>query len=126
MAYVERHIVTITTDAQGAGEGFTPAVTGFVQAIRYVKPQAGGYAAGVDIVVTAEDSGLTIWDEDDVDASVTVYPRAATADTAGVASLYAAGGEPVETPIPVARERIKIAVAAGGAAGVGTFHVYVG
>lgn len=123
MAYIERHVVTITTAAGGGGTGYTPVVNGFIQAIRYVKTD---YADGVDFDVTAETSGIVIWDEDNVNASKTVYPRAATHDTLGVASLYAAGGEPVETYIPVSTERVKIVVAAGGDTKVGVFHVYIG
>jgi hypothetical protein len=123
VAHIERHKVTITTDGTGAGLGYTELANGFVQAIRYVKDD---FANGVDFTVTAEVSGATIWDQDDVNASATVYPRAPTTDTAGVASLYAGSGEPVETLILVANERIAIAIAAGGATKTGTFHVYVG
>lgn len=123
MAYIEQHTVTVTTDGDGAGTGYTGLTNGFVQAIRYVKTD---YADGVDFEITAEVSGETIWDQDNVNDSATVYPRAATHDTAGAASLYAAGGEPVETLIPVAQERIKIEIANGGDTKTGTFHVYVG
>jgi hypothetical protein len=123
MANIERHEVTIQTAADGTGTGYTGVCNGFVQAIRYLK---GDYADGVDFTVTAEKSGATIWDQDNVNASVTIHPRAATSDTAGAASLYAAAGEPVEAPIPVSKERIKIEIAQGGDTKSGTFHVYVG
>ncbi len=122
MSYVERHEVTITTAADGTGTGYTEVIRGLIQAIRYVKTD---YADGVDFTITAEGSSLTIWDEDNVNASKTVYPRAATCDTVGVASLYAAAGEPVEDHIPVSEERVKIEIAQGGSGKIGTFHVYV-
>ncbi len=124
--YLEHHIVTITTIADGSGIGYTPDINGFIQAIRYVKDSTNGYTAGVDFNVTAENSGLTIWDQDNVDDSVTVYPREATHDTVGTAALYAAAGTAVRTPIPVCNERIKIEIAAGGDAKTGVFHIYVG
>ena len=125
--YITHYVVNIQTNKTGDGIGYTDApVNGFIRAIRYVKPTAGSFAAGVDFEVTAEQSGVVIWDQDDVNASVTVYPRAAICDTAGVASLYAENGEPVEDLIPIANERVKITVANGGDGGVGTFHVYVG
>ena len=122
MAYIERHQVTVTTGT-ATGTGYTPVVNGFVLAIVYTKTD---YAAGVDFTVTGETSGIIIWDQDNVDATVTVYPRGATCDTAGLASLYAGSGEPVEDRIPVAQERIKIAIAAGGNGKTGVFDVYVG
>jgi hypothetical protein len=122
---IRGHEVSITTNASGAGTGYTPHVSGLLHSIRYVKPGSGGYANGVDFDVTGETSGVVLWDQDNVNASATVAPRMATHDTAGAASLYAAGGEPVEDRIPVARERIKIVVANGGDTLIGAFTVYV-
>ena len=120
MSYVERHVVTITTDAAGAGTAYTPVVSGRVVSIRYVKTD---FADGVDFTVTSEATGATIWTEDNVNASKTCVPRQATHDTAGVASLYAAAGEPVEDRIALANDRVKIVVATGGATKTGAFHV---
>lgn len=116
------HQVTLTTDGSGDATGYTPYLDGLVHLIRYVKTD---FANGVDLDVTADISTLVIWDQDNVNASVTIAPRMPTHDTAGAASLYAATGEPVEDRIPVARERIKIVVANGGSAKVGNFFVYV-
>ena len=124
--YATKHVVTIAVAADGSGEGFTPVVNGRVLAISYIKPSEGGYADTVDFDVTTEDSAVTIWDEDNVTASKAVFPRAGTHTTAGVAAVYAAAGEPVLDYIPICNERIKIAVANGGAAGTGAFHVIVG
>jgi len=122
MAYIERHQVTVTTGT-ATGTGYTPVVNGFVLAIVYTKVD---YSNGVDFTITGETSGIIIWDQDNVDATVTVYPRNATCDTVGIASLYAGSGEPVEDRIPIAQERIKIAIAAGGNGKIGVFDVYVG
>ena len=122
--YVERHAVTVTTGT-ATGEGYTPVVTGRLISIRYVKPESGGYSDGVDFVVTTETSGLTLWDQQDVNASVTVAPRQATTDNAGVDAVYAADGEAVLDHIYIAAERIKIAIAAGGNGTTGTFHITI-
>ena len=119
--YVERHAVTITTDGDGDGEGYTPVVTGRISTIRYVKDD---YATGVDFDVTAEATGEVIWDEDDVDASKTVAPRQATHSTAGVAATYDAT-QAVLDRIAVAKDRVKIVVANGGATKTGVFHVVI-
>lgn len=121
--YLERHTVTITTASDGSGTGYTPIAIGQIHAIRYVKTD---YANGVDVTITCEASGQAVLTWTDVNASDTSYPRGATNDIIDAASLYAAGGEPVETLIPVAGERIKIVVASGGDTKTGAFHVYVG
>jgi len=128
MSWVEQHRVVVTVaGGAGAGVGYTPTVRGRVLAIRYTEPDTGGFDAGVGFDVTAEQSGLVLWDEDSVDASKEIYPRVATHDVNGVAAVYASGGEPVLDYPAVAQERVKISVANGGADGkYGTFDVYIG
>jgi len=123
MSYVERHRVTVTTDASGDGTGYTPVVTGRVLTIVYTKVD---YDDGVDFTITAEATGETIWSESNVNSSKTVAPRQATHDMSGNASLYAAGGEPVEDYIALAQDRVKIVVASGGNTKSGTFDVVIG
>lgn len=123
MAYITRHEVAILTDASGDFTGYTPLVNGFVQAIRLVDTDL---AAGADITVTCDESGQAIVTLTDSGATGTWLPRGATHDTAGAASLYASGGEPVEALISAADERIKVVVAQGGNAASGTLHIYVG
>lgn len=120
--YVERHTVTITTNSDGDATGYTPVVTGEIRQVRYVKDD---YAADVDFVVTVEATGEAVWTGTDVNTSITVTPRVATTDVLGVASLYAAAGEPVEDRIAVANDRIKIVVDEGGSVLTGTFHVLI-
>jgi len=121
--YAERHAVTVTTDADGAGTGYTPVVTGNVLAIHYVKAD---FADGVDFTITAEATGESIWAQVNVNASASVVPRQATHSTAGVAALYAAAGVAVLAPVTVAADRVKIAVASGGDTKSGTFMLIVG
>jgi len=120
--YVERHTVAVTTDAAGAATAYSQVVTGGLSQIRYVK---GDFTDGVDFTITAEATGETLWAELNVNASKTVAPRQPTHGTDGVAALYAAAGEAVRAPIALARDRIKVVIAAGGDTKSGTFHFLV-
>jgi hypothetical protein len=121
--HVERHVVAITTASDGTATGYTPALTGRVLAIHYVKTD---FADGVDFTITSEATGETIWSQLNVNASASCYPRAATHGTDGAAALYAAAGQAVREPIALANDRVKIQIAQGGNAKSGTFHVVIG
>jgi hypothetical protein len=120
--YYETHTVTITTDVAQAGIGYTPPVRGRIVQIAYEKTD---FADGVDFDVTLETSGVVVWDQDNVNASVAILPRQATHKTDGSAAEYA-NTYPVLEPIYVGDERIKIAVANGGQVKTGTFHIVLG
>jgi len=122
---MKRFKVTVTTAADGTAIGYTPRTSGKVHQIEYVKDGANGYANGVDFTVTGEATGVGIWAESDVNASAIRAPRQPTHSQAGAASLYAAGGTGVQDKIGIANDRVKIAVAQGGSAKVGVFHVLI-
>lgn len=122
---MKRFKVTLTTAADGTVTGYTPRTSGKIHQIEYVKDGVNGFANGVDFTVTGEATGVGIWAESDVNASAVRSPRLATHTPAGAASLYAAGGTPVQDKIGLANDRVKIAVAQGGNAKVGTFHVLI-
>jgi hypothetical protein len=119
---IRREVVTVTTNASGDGTGYSGHVSGLVRAIRYVKVD---YDNGIDATITADASGQAILTFTDVNASASSYPHAAMNTVTNAASLYAAAGQAVLTPIPVADERIKIVVAQGGNVKTGTFHIYI-
>jgi uncharacterized protein (UPF0261 family) len=119
--HVQRYSKTVTTDASGDAEEYTDQVNGYLSQIRYVKPGSGGYADTVDFTITSEETGETLWAQENVTASATVAPRQAVHSTAGAALLYATDGEPVTDKIAVTG-RIKIVIANGGNGGTGTFH----
>ncbi|RKQ70125.1 hypothetical protein [Oceanibaculum indicum] len=121
--YAARHVVALTTNSSGAAEAYSDTVTGRVLAIRYVKDS---FANGVDFTITAEATGETIWAENDVNASASRAPRQGTHGTDGAAALYASGGTAVRDFIYLANDRVKIAVASGGNATSGTFHILIG
>ena len=119
---LRRFEVTVTTDASGNALAYSPYVSGYIQQIEYVK---NNYAAGVDFTITGESSGINIWTQADVNASVVVAPRQPTHSTAGVASLYAGGGTAVNDRIALGRDRVKIAIAQGGNTFNGKFVILV-
>lgn len=119
---IRRHTVSLTSGAGQTGTAYSPYISGYIQSIAYVKTD---YADGVDFTITAEATGETIWTQSDVNAAVTVRPRAATHSTAGVAALYAAGGAAVNARIALGRDRVKIAIAQAGATKSGAFVITV-
>lgn len=125
MSYAELKELNIVTDGSGDAVAYTPVVTGKLINIIYTKPGSNPYAAGVDFTITAENSGLNLWTQSDVNASATVAPRQPTHDNAGAASLYAATGEPVEDNYVLANERVKIVIAQGGDTKTGNFKVVI-
>ena len=122
---MRRYKVPVTTAADGTATAYSPRIAGEIHSIQYVKDGSNGYTNGVDFTVTAEATGENIWTQNDVNASAVVYPRAATHSQAGVAALYAASGTGVLARIGVASDRVKIALASGGASKIGTFHILV-
>lgn len=123
---MRRVVVSVTTDGSGDATAYSPPVSGNIHSVTYVKPGAASYTDGVDFTITNETTTEGIWTETNVNATATRYPRAATHTNAGVAALYAAGGTAVNGLIAIARSRIKIVVAQGGAAKVGAFHFMIG
>jgi hypothetical protein len=121
---MRRHKVIVTTAADGTATAFSPRLFGKIHSIRYVKDGTNGYADGVDFAITSEDTGENIWTESNVNATVDCYPRAPVKTQAGVAALYAAGGTAILDKVAVVG-RIKIVLAQGGNAKVGTFFFMV-
>lgn len=128
MSYVKRHVVSVTTNASGDATAYSDELaTGVVRQVRYIPDGSTPLATGADVTITGEASGVVVLNQTNIGTSAyTVTPRQATHDTAGAASLYAAGGEPVEDGVAVAQERLKLVVAQGGDTKIGQFHIYVG
>lgn len=120
---LRRHVVPVTVDGDGDAEVFSPVLSGKLISIRYVKDDFAG--DDLAFTITAEDSGETLWAEEDVTASATRYPRAQLQTTAGADSLYAALGEAVNGKIALSQDRVKIVVAGAGDETSGTFHITV-
>lgn len=119
--HVERHVIEVTTAADGSATAYSPVVTGRISAIHYVK---NDFADGVDFTVTSEATGQQVWVETNVNASAIRAPRQPVHTQAGAAISYAATFA-VHEPISVAKDRIKFVLAAGGDTKRGTFHVVI-
>lgn len=117
---IRKHTVTLVSDGAQIGTAYSPYLSGYIESIQYVKTD---YTDGVDFTITAEATGETIWTQVDVNAAIIKHPRAATHSTAGVASLYAAGGTAVNDRIALGRDRVKIAIAQAGATKTGAFVI---
>ena len=122
--YATRHTVTVTTATGGAATEYTPKIYGRLFAISYVKTD---FTNGVDFTITTETTGQNLWVDTNIDATETVAPRQPCHNSLGVARFYNDDGdEPVLDHFVIADERIKIVIASGGDAKVGTFHFLVG
>jgi len=119
--YVIKHVVNVTTAADGTAVAYTAEpLNGPILKIIYTKPTSGGFATGVDFNITTEDTGQTVWQQNDVNASKAVAPVEKKQDTAGADttaffdSIYAAN------------ERIKISISNGGNGATGQFVILEG
>jgi len=123
MSFAQSESVSITTAADGSATAYTSNIyNGRVVKIIY----GGEFDATADFTITTETTGQNLWVETDVAKSATFRcPMDPTHSTLGVASLYAVGGEPVETVIYAVNERIKFVLAQGGNAVTGTFRVVI-
>lgn len=119
---MRRYTFEVTTAADGTATAYSHYVTGELHSIHYVKDD---FADGVDFTITDEVTGESLWTESNVNASTVRYPRSATHSTAGVAALYAASGTAVQARPGMARTRVKVAIAQGGNAKSGMFHILV-
>ena len=115
--------IEITTDASGDGIGYSQAMFGFIELVAYAKDGTTPFADTVDFTITTETTAQNVWVESNVTASKVCRPRVATQDTVGANAIYAAGGETVKTKILLEGERLKIVVANGGNAKLGSFRV---
>lgn len=120
MSFKTRLTVTATTAADGTATAYSGVCNGSIESVQYAKTD---FANGVDFTITTETSEQNVWVDTDVNASETVYPMVATNGTDG-AALSGAGT--LMSRIPVANERIKIAIAQGGDTKTGTFYITIG
>lgn len=127
MSRLTRHVVSVTTDSDGAATGYTDVpVNGFIHSIRYIPDGSSPLDTNADVDITGEATGIVVLDDDNIGTSAyTVMPRFATTDQTNTASLYASGGEPVEDRVGIANERLKVVIASGGDTLTGVFHILV-
>ena len=124
--FVQLQTISITTTSGGADTEYSSVVTGCVAQVRYVPDGTAPLDTGADLDITLETSGVIVANHDDIGTSAftRVYLQA-THDVDGSASLYAAAGEPVEAPVCVANDRLKVIIGSGGDTKSGTFYIWI-
>lgn len=121
---LRRHVVSAPVDENGDAEVYSPVLSGVLESIRYVKPGSGNYTNGVDFAITSENTGATLWAENNVNASATRLPRFALDDATGADALFADAGQTVLGRLALDSDRVKIVISSA-VSGTGTFHITV-
>lgn len=117
--------VAITTDASGNFSKTVAVPSGAFVQYRYVPHASTPLGTGADLDVTGATTGFVYANQDDIGTSAfSKTPRVATHDVAGVASLYASGGEPVESAAFVG-EPLTVTIANGGNTLSGTLYIWI-
>jgi hypothetical protein len=138
MAYLTRHVVTLTMDTStdGTATAYTDdVVNGFVHSIRYIHGdlsttchlQASGEVTGIPVIGVIPDFTGT-------GESKTYYPRVDVCNSSGDFNIYDSTSTEetrrVKDKVGLALERIKFEIttstSTGDNTGSGTFHVLVG
>ena len=115
MAYATTQTISVTTNGSGAATSYSGMITGQIVRIAYTKDD---FASGVDFTITTERDGVTVWTEANVNASEVVTPTTLTQTDVGTDAS-------ARDFIWVADDRLKIVIANGGAAKVGSFELVV-
>jgi hypothetical protein len=119
--------VPVVTNASGAFSTTLNVPQSRLVQYRYVPDATNPLDTGADIDLTGATSGFVYINQDDIGTSAfSKSPRYPTHDLAGAASLYAAGGEPVEGYGWCGPEPLTFAVANGGNVLRGTFYFWFG
>jgi hypothetical protein len=112
--------ITLTTIADGSATGRSEDFEGLLHALVYVP---GTLDTGADLTITDEVTGLALLTVTNAGTAVKQFtPRTPTVAVDNSASLYAAGGEPVEAPYAIVG-RVKCVVAQGGNVTTGSLYV---
>jgi hypothetical protein len=119
--------VAVTTDGSGAHSSTFTAPNGRFLQYRYVPHASTPIDTNADIDLVGATTGFVYINQDNI--GLTAFqklPRYATHDETGTASLYAAGGEPVEGFMHTGGEQLTFTVANGVASKSGTFYFWFG
>lgn len=116
--------IPVTVSAGGA---FTTEfqANGFLHQYRYVPDATNPLDTGADVTLVGKTTAFSYLNLANIGTSAfQKLPRYATSDEQGVASLHAAGGEPVEDRMWAGPEILTFTVAQGGNALLGTFYFW--
>lgn len=115
--HVKKHVVSVTTAADGTATAYTDdPLNGPILKIMYAKTD---FADTADISITTEATVQNLWVESNVTASKNVCPRDKLNDLIG-------GDVAFYDPVVAVNERVKIAIAQGGATKTGIFTILGG
>lgn len=123
---VRKYTIALTTDASGDCIAYSEGIRGRLLNVIYTKPGTNPLADTADFTITNNTTGQPILSKTDVSASFNLAPRQALHDAAGAAAVYAAAGSPVLEHFYLANEQVKVVVAQGGNAKLGTITLIVG
>ena len=113
MSWAQKQTVACTATAGGVVTAYTTILTGQVINVIYTKTN---FTDGAVLLITGEDSGITIWSETGVNATEVHSPvQLASLNTTGADSTLE------HNPVFVAQERIKIAMTGAGNGTTGSF-----
>lgn len=119
--------VAVLTSAGGAFTTNLEGAVGRLLQYRYVPHASTPLDTNVDIDLVGATTGFIYINQDNIGTSAfEKAPRKPTHDELGVASLYAAAGEPVEDFPYAGGESLTFTVANGGNAKAGTFYFWFG
>ncbi len=119
--------VPVTTSGAGAFSTTISAPGRRLLQYRYVPDGTAPLDTGADIDLVGATTGFVYINQDNIGTSAfQKLPRHASHDETGVASLYAAAGEPVEDKMAAGNEQLTFTVANGGATKLGTFYFWFG
>jgi hypothetical protein len=115
----------ILTNGSGAWSGSVSPRAGHFRQYRYVPDGTTPLDTGADLDVAGTQTGFVYVNQDNIGTSAfQKLPRYATHDETGTASLYAAGGEPVEGVMAVA-EPLTVTIASGGDTKKGVLYIWI-
>ena len=117
--------LNILTNASGAWSQTIHPKAGKLTQYRYVPHGSTPVDTGGDLDVVGAQTAFVYVNQDNIGTTAfQKLPRYATADETGTASLYAAGGEPVEGLMSVA-EPLTATIASGGDSKKGTLYLWI-
>lgn len=120
---MERYTIPFTVSAGGAATVYSSQkLEGRVHSVQYVDTNLD---VGATITLSSETAAETIWTRAASAANVTLYPRMAVQDNAGVDVNYETTNK-VREQFYLVRDRLKVVVSAGGNLKSGTIRVLIG
>lgn len=115
----------ILTNSSGAWSQTIAVKAGKFMQYRYVPDGSTPVDTNGDLDIAGATTGFVYANQDNIGTTAfQKLPRYATADETGTASLFAAGGEPVEGVMAVA-EPITATIANGASTKKGTLYVWI-